>query len=88
MTILHVGAKTDPKKLAKVIKKNVIEHNVAEMRMIGASSVNQAVKAVAIARKFFVSRDSDLICTPSFTKVEGKNEDDKSTAILFTIGKI
>lgn len=87
MTVLYVSANTSPEKLAKVITQNVVNFKVAEVQAIGAAAVNQAVKAVAISRNFFTPGGGDLICTPSFTRVKGKNENSEIVAILFTIGK-
>ncbi len=36
---------------------------------IGASSINQAVKAIAIARKNVDVEGIDLLCKPEFTEV-------------------
>ncbi|MBQ7494078.1 MAG: stage V sporulation protein S, partial [Selenomonadaceae bacterium] len=37
---------------------------------IGAGALNQAVKAVAIARGFVAPHGVDLICIPAFTDIE------------------
>jgi len=46
------------------------EEGYAEMQAIGASAVNQAIKAVAIARDYLRKDDMDLIVVPGFTSVE------------------
>ena len=45
--------------------------------------VNQAVKAIAIARGFVASSGIDLICVPAFATVNIENED--RTAMKFII---
>lgn len=39
------------------------------MQAIGAGALNQAVKAVAIARGFVAPHGLDLICIPAFTEI-------------------
>ncbi len=39
------------------------------MQAIGAGSLNQAVKAVPIARGFVAPHGDDLICIPAFTDI-------------------
>ena len=41
----------------------------AEIQAIGAGALNQAVKAVAIARGFVAPSGVDLICIPAFTDI-------------------
>lgn len=41
----------------------------AELQSIGAGALNQAVKAVAIARGFVAPSGMDLICVPAFTEL-------------------
>jgi stage V sporulation protein S len=48
----------------------VREHNRAEAQAIGAGAVNQAIKAVAIARGYLQEDGIDVICIPEFTTVE------------------
>ena len=40
-----------------------------ELTAIGAGSVNQAIKAIAIARKNIEEEAIDLTCKPEFTEV-------------------
>ena len=45
------------------------EKGSAEIQAIGAGALNQAVKAVAIARGFVAPSGIDLICIPAFTDI-------------------
>jgi stage V sporulation protein S len=45
------------------------ERGAAEIQVIGAGALNQAIKAIAIARGFLTPVDIDLVCIPSFTEV-------------------
>ena len=53
----------------------VKENSKAEMQAIGAGALNQAVKAVAIARGFVEPAGVDLVCIPAFAEVQVEGED-------------
>jgi stage V sporulation protein S len=55
--------------VAGAIAGVVREHGRAEVQAIGAGAVNQAVKAVAIARSYLALDGLDVICIPSFADV-------------------
>ncbi len=59
------------------------ERGNAEIQAIGAGAVNQAVKAVAIARGFVAPGGIDLICVPAFTDIMIDGEE--RTAIKFIV---
>lgn len=59
------------------------ERGNAEIQAIGAGAVNQAVKAVAIARGFVAPGGIDLICVPAFTDILIDGEE--RTAIKFIV---
>ncbi len=59
------------------------ERGNAEIQAIGAGAVNQAVKAVAIARGFVAPGGIDLVCVPAFTDIVIDGEE--RTAIKFIV---
>ena len=59
------------------------EEGTAELQAIGAGAVNQAIKAVAIARGFLAPVGINLVCVPSFTDV-AINEEER-TAIKLVV---
>ena len=67
MEVLKVSAKSNPNSVAGALAGVIRERGCAEMQAIGAGALNQAVKAVAIARGFVAPGGMDLICTPAFT---------------------
>lgn len=83
MEILKISSKSNPNSVAGAIAGLVKESNKAEMQAIGAGAINQAVKAVAIAKGFVAPSGMDLVCSPAFTEVTIDNED--KTGIKFTI---
>jgi len=53
------------------------------MRAVGAGAVNQAVKAIAIARGYVAPRGMDLTCVPGFATI--KSRDGEISAIVFHV---
>ena len=59
--------------MAGAIANTINENNKIEIQAIGAGAVNQAVKAVAIARSFVAAKGVNLVCIPAFTTVQEEN---------------
>ncbi len=83
MDILKVSADSTPNSVAGALAVCLEEENKAELQAIGAGAINQAVKAIAIARGFVAPSGMDLICIPAFTDVEIDGEE--RTAIKFIV---
>ena len=83
MEVLKISSKSNPNSVAGAIAGLVKESNKAEMQAIGAGALNQAVKAVAIAKGFVAPTGVDLTCSPVFTDVSIGNED--KTGIKFIV---
>ena len=69
MEVLKISSKSNPNSVAGAIAGLVKEENKAEMQAIGAGALNQAVKAIAIARGYVAPTGKDLICIPAFTDI-------------------
>jgi stage V sporulation protein S len=69
MEVLKVSAKSNPNSVAGALAGVLRERGCAEIQAIGAGAINQAVKAVAIARGFVAPSGMDLICIPAFTDI-------------------
>jgi len=67
--VLKVSAKSSPNSVAGALAAVLREKRLAELQAIGAGAINQAIKAVAIARGFVAASGMDLICTPAFVDV-------------------
>lgn len=83
MELLKVSSTSSPNSLAGAIAGLIKENGKAEMQAIGAGAINQAVKAVAIARGFVATTGMELTCMPAFAEVMIDNEE--RTAIKFTV---
>lgn len=73
--ILKVSAQSRPSAVAGAIAGVVREKGRAEVQAIGAGAVDQAVKAIAIARGYLVPSGFDVVCIPSFTDVVINDEE-------------
>lgn len=80
---LRVSGGSSAQSVGSAIAHALYENPVVKMRAVGASAVNQAVKAIAIARGYVAPRGLDLVCKPGFTTVESR--DGEISAIVFTI---
>ena len=83
--LIKVSAQSRSTAVAGAIAGVMREHGYAEMQAIGASAVNQAIKAIAIARGYLEQDSIDLAVVPSFTEVE--IEGNERTAVRIAIFK-
>lgn len=82
--VLKVSSKSSPNAVAGALAGVIRERGTAEIQAIGAGAINQAVKAVAIARGFVAPSGIDLVCVPAFTDIQIEGEE--RTAIKLIIG--
>ncbi|MGI6050307.1 MAG: stage V sporulation protein S [Acetivibrionales bacterium] len=83
MSLLKVSSKSNPNSVAGAIAGVVRENGVAEIQSVGAGALNQAIKAVAIARGFLAPVGIDLVCIPAFSEII--IDGDERTAIKLII---
>jgi stage V sporulation protein S len=69
--ILKVSSQSNPNLVAGALVGTIKESGRAQLQTIGAGAINQAVKAVAIARNMLGQSqpDIDLVCIPSFADI-------------------
>ena len=70
MEVLKVSTKSNPNSVAGALAAIIKEKNVVEIQAVGAGAINQAVKAIAIARGFVAPSGKDIVCIPSFTDIQ------------------
>jgi stage V sporulation protein S len=80
---LRVSNSSNPQSVASAIAHAVYENHHVKLRAVGAGAVNQAVKAIAIARGYVAPRGLDLTCKPGFTTIDSR--DGEISAIVFAI---
>ena len=81
--IIKVSARSRSTAVAGAIAGVMRQHNMAEVQAIGAGAVNQAVKALAIARGYLERDEMDIVTTPYFTEVDIDGQE--RTAIRFRV---
>jgi len=74
MDIIKVSATSRTAAVAGAIAGVVREHKHAEVQAIGAGAVNQAVKALVLAKGYLNGDGISVVCVPEFVDVdiEGK----------------
>ena len=81
--LIRVSAQSRSTAVAGAIAGVMRENDHAEMQAIGASAVNQAIKAVAIARGYLEQDGIDLVIVPTFTEVD--IEGNERTAVRISV---
>lgn len=84
METLKVAAHSVANAVAGALAAELRKHGTAELQAIGAGAVNQAVKAIAIARGFVAPNGIDLVAVPAFAEVQ--IDEAERTAIRFIVG--
>ncbi|SKA76608.1 stage V sporulation protein S [Clostridium sp. USBA 49] len=82
MEVLKVSAKSSPNSVAGALAGVLRERGNAEIQAIGAGALNQAIKAIAIARGFVAPTGIDLICIPAFTDIQIDGEERTAIKLL------
>ena len=83
MEILKVSSKSDANKVAGALANVLRERGNVEIQAIGAGALNQAIKAIAIARGFVAPSGKNLVCIPAFTDIV--IDGDERTAIKLIV---
>lgn len=76
MSLLKVSSKSNAPSVAGAIAGFLKEEGRVELQAIGAAAVNQAVKAIAIARGYVAANGIDLVTIPAFVdlNIDGKEK--------------
>lgn len=74
MDMIKVSANSRTSAVAGAIAGVIREHKHAEVQAIGAGAVNQALKALVLARSYLQGDGIDVVCMPEFVDIdiEGK----------------
>ncbi len=70
MDFLKVSSKSSPSSVAGAIAGMVKDNVEVNLQCIGAGAVNQAMKAVAIARGFLIPCGYDISVAPVFSEID------------------
>ena len=69
METLKVSSKSNPSSVAGALANVFREKGNVEIQAVGAGALNQAIKAVAIARGFMAPSGKNLVCIPAFADI-------------------
>lgn len=69
METLKVSSKSNPSSVAGALANVFREKGKVEIQAVGAGALNQAIKAIAIARGFMAPSGKNLVCIPAFTDI-------------------
>ena len=67
--VLKVSSKSNPNSVAGALAGVVRTNGSVEIQVVGAGALNQAVKAIAIARGYMATSNQDLMCRPTFADI-------------------
>jgi stage V sporulation protein S len=81
--VLKVSSKSNPNAVAGALAGVLRQSGAVEVQVVGAGALNQAIKAIAIARGFVAPSNIDLICVPTFADIEIDGE--SRTAIRLAV---
>ncbi len=89
MEVLKVSSGSNPNKVAGAIAGAIAKSGKVEIQAIGAGAVNQAIKAVAIAKRFMEEKGQDLYMVPGFIDVviDGQRRTGISIKVFLAEGK-
>jgi stage V sporulation protein S len=82
MDVIKVSAKSRSTAVAGAIAGVIRGTGRAEVQAIGAGAVNQAIKAIAIARGYLALEGMDVICIPSFAEVDIEGQERTALKIV------
>ena len=69
MDVLKVSSKSKPNSVAGALANAFRDKQTVEVQAVGAGSLNQAIKAIAIARGYVAPTGKDLVCIPAFSDI-------------------
>lgn len=69
MEIIKVSSKSKPASVAGALANLFKNNNVVEVQAIGAGALNQAIKAICIARGYVAPMGLDLSLIPAFSDI-------------------
>lgn len=64
-----MSSKSNPNSCAGAMAGVVRQSGSVEVQVVGAGALNQAIKAVAIARGYVAPSGIDLVCVPTFADI-------------------
>jgi stage V sporulation protein S len=82
MDVIKVSARSRTAAVAGAIAGVMRDMQRAEVQAIGAGAVNQAVKAIVIAKGYLAEEGTHIVCNPAFVEVEIDGHERTAVRIL------
>ena len=75
MEILKVSSKSNASSVAGALANVFRDKGIVEIQAVGAGAINQAIKAIAIARGLVAPNGKNLVCIPAFSDISIDGEE-------------
>ena len=75
MEQIRVSSSSLPSKVAGALSGLLRVQDSVQIQVIGAASLNQAIKSIAIARGYIAPTGKDIYCIPAFSDILIEGED-------------
>lgn len=82
METLKVSSTSDPNSTAGALANSIRENGKVKLQVIGPRAVNQAIKAIAIARGYIAPSGVDLVSSPQFVDITIDGEERTAIRML------
>lgn len=82
MSVIKVSARSRTAAVAGAVAGVIRESQKAEVQAIGAGAVNQAIKAIVIAKGYLAEEGVNVVCDPSFVDVSIDGQERTAIRIL------
>ena len=82
METIKVSSKSNPNSVAGAIANLFREKDTIGIGVVGAGALNQAIKAIAIARGFVAPSGKNLVCIPAFTDINIDGEEKTAMKLI------
>ncbi len=82
METIKVSSKSNPNSVAGALANLFREKDSVEIGVVGAGALNQAIKAIAIARGFVAPSGKNLVCIPAFADINIEGEEKTAIKLI------
>ena len=84
MEILKVSSKSNPNRVAGALANAFRSSGDVEIQAVGAGTLNQAIKAIAICRGFVAPTGDNLVVIPAFNDIIINGEQKTAIKLIIT----
>ena len=88
MEVLKVSSTSRPSSVAGAIANALNTQNKVTLQAVGAGAINQAVKAIAIARGYITPLGYDLSVIPAFTTINVPDDVEPKSGMKLIVSKV